>query len=211
MIWDRLFGTFKAEEDKEKIHYGITTQFNSWNPAWANVHYYIELFEKARNMKWFDKLKVVFAKPGWLPEYLGGQQQVKAVDEGTYKKYDSSTNIYFRIYAAVQFCVLLWATVQYMSHYSTISMFYKTVFFLLMLITMLIIGAIFENKRWIVVAEYARLVLVMLSLNTFYYFWYINWFNVTMIVSAALFVGCVAFFTYSYIVTRKQTQAVVAE
>jgi len=211
MIWDRLFGTFKAEEDKEQIHYGITTQFNSWNPAWANIHYYVELFEKARSMNWLDKVKIIFAKPGWLPEYLGGHQQVKEVDEVTYKKYDLSTNIYFKIYAAVQFCVLLWATVQYMSHYSTISVFYKAVFFLLMLITMLIIGAIFENKRWIIVAEYARLVLVMLSLNTFYYFWYINWFNAVMAVSAALFVGCVVFFTYSYIVTRKQAQPVVVE
>lgn len=204
MIWDRLFGTFKAEEDKEEIHYGITTQLKSWNPGWANTHYYVEMFQKARNMKWVDKLKVIFAKPGWLPEYMGGHQHVQEVDNATYSKYDVSSNVYFRIYAIIQFFVLLWGTVQYMAHYSEISTFYKVVFFMLLLLTMLIMGAIFENKRWIVVAEYARLALVMISLNTFYYFWHINWFNIMMVTSAIIFVGCVSFFTYSYLVTRKQ-------
>lgn len=204
MIWDRLFGTFKAEENAEEIHYGITTQLKSWNPGWANTHYYVEMYQKARSMKWMDKLKVIFAKPGWLPEYMGGHQHVKEVDTATYAKYDATSNTYFRIYAIIQFFVLLWGTVQYMAHYSEISTFYKVVFFMLLLLTMLIMGAIFENKRWIVVAEYARLALVMVSLNTFYYFWHINWFNVTMVTSAIIFVGCVSFFTYSFIVTRKQ-------
>ena len=76
----------------------------------------------------------------------------------------------------------------------------------------MICGAIFENKRWIIVAEYARLALVMVSLNTFYYFWYINWFNVMMITSAIIFVAFIAFFTYSYIITsRKQVEPIPAE
>jgi alkylglycerol monooxygenase len=211
MIWDRMFGTFKAEEKDEPIHYGITTQFNSWNPAWANVHYYIELFQKAKNMRWLDRVKIIFAKPGWLPDYLGGFQTVKKVDDSSWKKYDSNSNIYFRIYAVIQFFVLLWANVQFMSHYREISTFYKVVFFALILITMLIIGAIFENKRWIVYAEYVRLVLAMISLNTFYYFWFINWFNAVMVASAIIFLGCVVFFTYSYIVTQRKTQALVGK
>jgi hypothetical protein len=212
MIWDRMFGTFQAEENKDEIHYGITTQLKSWNPAWANTHYYVEMYQKARNMKWLDKVKVIFARPGWLPDYMGGMQHVKEVDNATYTKYDSTSNIYFRIYAIAQFFVLLWGTVQYMAHYSEISTFYKVVFFLLLLLTMLIMGAIFENKRWIIVAEYARLALVMVSLNTFYYFWYINWFNVMMVTSAIIFVAFVAFFTYSYIVTsRTQVETITAE
>jgi hypothetical protein len=55
-------------------------------------------------------------------------------------------------------------------------------------------------------AEYARLVLVMLALNTFYYFWYINWFNIVVGISAVMFVACVIFFTYSYINSRTTEQ-----
>ncbi len=198
MIWDRLFGTFKEEEADTEITYGITTQLKSWNAAWANMHYYVEIFQKARLMKWKDKLKMLIAKPGWLPDYMGGFEDAKEVDTNSYKKYNADTNKWFKIYAIIQFIILLAGSVDYMAHFNEISMFYKVVFFLLILITMLITGAIFENKRWIAYAEYTRLALVMLSLNTFYYFWHLSWFNVTLVLSIIAFLGCVALFTYSY-------------
>jgi hypothetical protein len=74
---------------------------------------------------------------------------------------------------------------------------------------MLITGAIFENKRWMVYAEYARLVLVMIGLNTFYYFWHLNWFNITVIASSVVFAGCIIFFTYSYLTTTRKEVAMV--
>lgn len=203
MIWDRLFGTFIEEKKNVEIHYGITTPLNSWNPAWANIHYYIEMMQKAKQMVWTDKLKLIFARPGWLPSYLGGFQTVKEVNTNLYTKYDLDTNQYFKIYAVVQFFVLLWGGVQYMAHFKEISSFYKIVFFALLLITMLITGAIFENKKWMLYAEYVRLALVVVALNTFYYFWYINWFNVMMISSVALFIASVIFFAYSNYLTGK--------
>jgi hypothetical protein len=202
MIWDRLFGTFKEEEAGEEITYGTTTQLKSWNPAWANTHYYVQMYTKAKRMKRADKFKLIFAKPGWLPHYLGGPVPVKEVDKATWQKYDTDTNIYFKIYAIVQYFVLLGGGILYMLHYNELSLFYKAVFFMLILITMLITGGIFENKRWIIFAEYARLVLVLVSLNTFYYFWFISWFNFTMVVSSIGFAACVAFFTWAYINTR---------
>jgi sterol desaturase/sphingolipid hydroxylase (fatty acid hydroxylase superfamily) len=211
MIWDRLFGTFQEEEKEGEIYYGITTPLKSWNPAWANIHYYVEMWEKARSMKWMDKLKMIWARPGWLPAYMGGYQPVKEVDAATYGKYDADSNVWFKIYAALQFALLMWGTVKYMANYETISVFYKVVFFALILITMLIIGAIFENRRWIIYAEYARLVLVMVSLNTFYYFWYMNWFNVMVVASAVAFVGFAVLLGYSYFRTQKEAQPVLAE
>jgi alkylglycerol monooxygenase len=210
MIWDRMFGTFKEEETGDEIYYGITTQLKSWNPAWANVHYYIEMFQKARQMKWADKFKMIWARPGWLPAYMGGFQEVKEVDANAYSKYDAKTNMWFSIYAVLQFAVLLWASTQYMAHYATISVFYKVLFFTLILLTMLIIGGIFENKRWIIYAEYTRLVLAMVSLNTFYYFWHLNWFTVVLVASAIVFVGCVGLLTYSYFNSTK-AEPVLAE
>ena len=199
MIWDRLFGTFMEEEENYEITYGITTQLKSWNPIWANVHYFVEMYEKARTMKWADKLRMIVAMPGWLPDYMGGFQEVKEVDTSNYNKYDADTSSGFKIYAVVQFFIMLFAGIEYMLHFKEMSLFYKTTFFLLILITMLITGGIFENKRWIVSAEYLRLILVMVTLNTFYYFWYINWFNVTIMASSVGFALCIAFFTYSYL------------
>jgi hypothetical protein len=85
-----------------------------------------------------------------------------------------------------------------MMNYGHISLFYRVVFFALMVLTMLIMGAIFENKRWVVYAEYARLAVAMVCLNTFYYYWYINWFNFTIIVSSVAFVAFVAYFSWTY-------------
>ena len=98
-----------------------------------------------------------------------------------------------------------------MTHFKEMSVFYRVVFFLLILTTMLITGAIFENKRWMVYAEYARLVLVMVSLNTFYYFWHMSWFNFTIIASSITFAACVIFFTYSYFTTAAQQEMAVVK
>jgi hypothetical protein len=62
-----------------------------------------------------------------------------------------------------------------------------------------------------VYAEYVRLVLVMLSLNTFYYFWHLNWFNITIIASTATFAACVIFFTYSYFTTVARKDIAMVE
>jgi hypothetical protein len=196
MIWDRMFGTFKAEDDTE-IYYGITTQLKSWNPAWANLHYYVEMMQNAKRMVWMDKLKLIFAKPGWLPDYLGGQHVPQEVNKAQYSKYNSDTTNLMKLYATLQFVVLLWGTVQYLAHYSVISTFYKVFFFALILLTMLITGAIFENKRWIIYAEYVRLPLVLVALNSFYYCWYTQSLILMAIVSLVIFIGCIVFFSVS--------------
>lgn len=212
MIWDRLFGTFKAEEKQEEIYYGITTQLKSWNPAWANLHYFVEMFSKARLMKFRDKLKMIFADPGWLPDYMGGVQTPAEPSPDNFVKYNADTNNYLKIYSVIQYFVMLGCCILYMINFKEINVFYRVVFFLLILSTMVIIGGLFENKRWLVYVEFARLALIMVALNTFYYFWHVNWLNVTIAVSAILFVGSVAFFIYSYFIVRTETQnAVLAE
>ena len=188
IIWDRLFGTYKEEEAPDEITYGITTQFKSWNPIWANVHYYKEMWEKGRQMTSMgDKFKMIFAKPGWLPEYLGGFQSPPEVDTNSYSKYDGDTTPLFRAYGAVQFVITLAGTVMFLDHYSTISVFYRTLFAAVILLSILIIGAIFEQRKWIVWAEIARLVLVLASLNSYYYYWYTHWLTIMEVVSVALF------------------------
>ena len=144
--------------------------------------------------------------PGWLPDYMGGTQPIPEPSKSNITKYNADTNVYFKIYVVLQYFIMLGGASLYMMHFKEISMFYKTVFFLLILITMLICGAIFENKRWVVYAEYARLVLVMICLNSFYYFWHLSWFNFTIIVSSVAFAACVIYFTWSYF-TGKQKQA----
>lgn len=75
IIWDRVFGTFEPE--KAEAVYGITQPLNSFNPFWANLHYFVELAQRSFNLShWSDKLYVWWAPPEWLGQ--GEQKPDKA-------------------------------------------------------------------------------------------------------------------------------------
>jgi sterol desaturase/sphingolipid hydroxylase (fatty acid hydroxylase superfamily) len=68
IIWDRLFGSFIEEDDHEKIVYGTRGPLRSWNPVWANLHNYADMFKDSWHASsWMDKLRVWFKHPGWRP------------------------------------------------------------------------------------------------------------------------------------------------
>ena len=69
IIWDRLFGTFKAE--CEKPVYGITSkrESESLNPFYISLHEWLSIF---KDLKWHQSisqnLNYVFNMPGWHHE-----------------------------------------------------------------------------------------------------------------------------------------------
>lgn len=67
IIWDRIFGTFAAERDDERICYGIRNPLRSFNPLWGNAHYYAEIWADIRAARGVRaKLCAPFAPPaGW--------------------------------------------------------------------------------------------------------------------------------------------------
>jgi sterol desaturase/sphingolipid hydroxylase (fatty acid hydroxylase superfamily) len=198
MVWDRMFGTFKAEEDQDEIVYGITTQFKSWNPVWANWHYYQDMIDKAVRMKtWKERLYMIIAPPGWQPDYMGGHQHPPEVDRKAVVKYDADTSNLLKAYGVLQFIFTLAGSVDYLDHFSTISVFYRWLFAGVICLSIMIIGAIFEQRKWIVWAEIARLVLVVVSLNSFYYYWYNHLLTITEIVSVSAFIVSVAWLVIS--------------
>ncbi|CAN5402156.1 sterol desaturase family protein [soil metagenome] len=196
IIWDRMFGTFQAEE--EEPTYGITTQLKSWNPAWANFHYYMEMWQSAKRMSsWKDKLRVIFARPGWLPDELGGPLPIPEV-KADYKPFDTAVHKGLNWYVAMQFIIITVGLIAFMANFEHISTFYRIVFMGLLLLSGMICGAIFENKRWVIVAEYARLALAALSLNTFYYYQYLDWFSIMLVASIGALLLFIPWFTISW-------------
>jgi len=68
ILWDRLSGTFQDERPDIPCVYGITTGLHSWNPLWANFHFWIDTAKISwRTKRWSDKLKVWFKAPAWTP------------------------------------------------------------------------------------------------------------------------------------------------
>jgi sterol desaturase/sphingolipid hydroxylase (fatty acid hydroxylase superfamily) len=69
IVWDRLFGTFAAEDPREPVRYGITHDLSTFNPLRIAVH---ELVAVARDVRgaatWRAALGFLFAPPGWSPD-----------------------------------------------------------------------------------------------------------------------------------------------
>lgn len=67
IFWDRLFGSFKEEE--EEPDYGITSGFERANPFRATFSYWRNLIIRAkRTKKISDKIKVFTKGPKWTPK-----------------------------------------------------------------------------------------------------------------------------------------------
>jgi alkylglycerol monooxygenase len=63
ILWDRLLGTY-AEEHEAPV-YGLTHPLRSWDPLWASVHYFFEVYDRltlktARAETWAQKLKLLY-------------------------------------------------------------------------------------------------------------------------------------------------------
>jgi sterol desaturase/sphingolipid hydroxylase (fatty acid hydroxylase superfamily) len=66
IIWDRLFGTFAPEDERNPVKYGLTHDLTSYNPFWIAVHEFVAIARDVRRApSWTAALGYVFAPPGW--------------------------------------------------------------------------------------------------------------------------------------------------
>lgn len=66
IIWDRLFGTFKAEDPNEPVKYGLTTNPENRGPVNIVMHEWKNLLTDLRRPTSFtNKLKYLIMPPGW--------------------------------------------------------------------------------------------------------------------------------------------------
>lgn len=159
IVWDKMFGTFQAEE--EKPTYGITKPVNSWNPVWANVEHYHFMWQQLRTIRrWTDKIRYLIKKPGWMPEDQGGYTPAPHVEKSTYRKFET-TNIYrVNWYVLYQYLLALAATSFFLFNQDQYSTVEKSVIAGLIILTITYCGLLFENKKWVVHAEQIRITIV---------------------------------------------------
>jgi sterol desaturase/sphingolipid hydroxylase (fatty acid hydroxylase superfamily) len=111
ILWDRLFGTFKDERVDEPCVYGITTGLKSWNPLWANFHFWGETARLAwQTRNWGDKLRIWFMRPGWYPADLQPHKEAASAGDWRYAKFNPPNALFTRIHIFVQLWVLTFAS-----------------------------------------------------------------------------------------------------
>lgn len=182
IIWDRMFGTFQEEE--EEVIYGITTPLSSWNPVWANFHYWVDLWETAKKTSsWKDKIKTFLMPPGWFPQELGGFQHPKEIDKNTYVKYDSDSKK-FHAYIFVHFVIVLALSTALIFKVSEITKWQVIALSAYITFALVNLGALFENKKWVKTAEYLRFPLTIALSFAFYgYEWFLLFFSIAVVYS----------------------------
>ncbi len=157
IIWDRMFGTFKLEE--EEPVYGITKQLQSWNPLWANFHAWAELAHDAwQTPRWSDKIKIWFMPLGWTPPGVAEGPRAKPVTRAQVAKYDPRLPAGLNAYVLLHFVAVLVYSVNVLAmsdegaSLSTICLPAALVVW-----SLVNVGGILERKRWVLPAELARL------------------------------------------------------
>lgn len=108
IIWDRLFGTFQEELDEEPVIFGVTTPLASWNPLWANLQFYVQLWrDAARAASWWDKLRIWFMPTGWRPADVAAKYPLSKPELSLFVKFEVPLSAGQKVYAGVQFALYL--------------------------------------------------------------------------------------------------------
>ncbi|MFY0728422.1 sterol desaturase family protein [Pseudomonas sp. NFX15] len=158
IIWDRLFGSFQEEDDNEPVIFGVTTPLASWNPLWANVQFYAQLWADARRAeRTWDKLRIWFMRTGWRPADVAANYPLSKPDLTRFSKFDVPLDGRQQLYVLLQFCVYI-ALGSYLmnlqAHLPTAALLLGWVAVALGLFGL---GVALENRPWALKVELLRL------------------------------------------------------
>ena len=104
IIWDRMFGTHKVEDDNEACIYGIRGTLNTFNPIWANLHIYMKIGKEMWLSKdWKEKLYAPFARTGWIPKSFPEKVAKDNFNSQTFKKFDPVISKQIKLYSLFQY------------------------------------------------------------------------------------------------------------
>ena len=124
LVWDRMFGSYIAEDDAVPCVYGTRGPLRSWNPLWANLHNYADMAKDSwRAASWGDKLRVWFKHPGWRPADVAQRWPKPAFDLARVQRFDPPMSRGQQWTAFVLFLAVLGATTLFLwfSHRMTIA------------------------------------------------------------------------------------------
>lgn len=157
ILWDRLFGTFIEERDAEPIIYGTRSPLRSWNPLWANLEIYRELWLDAwRAQRLTDKLRIWIARPGWRPDDVALAWPHSPFDIQRPLYHPKITRV-AQCYCLMQFMVLLLITTHFLAAHDAMQLSHSIGYALWLGVGLWIIGGLMEQRLIHVVLEAQRL------------------------------------------------------
>ncbi|MBI2424477.1 MAG: sterol desaturase family protein [Candidatus Hydrogenedentes bacterium] len=165
IIWDRLFGTFKVEE--EEPIFGVVSPVKTWNPLWAHTHYWVRLVKLTRLAPdWKDKIRVWFREPAFMPKGVELPAMGPNVRSPGYTKWNPWIPKGLTVYALAHFVLLQVLFVGFGAAEEQLPLAEKALPAGLVLFTLLCLGGILEGRPWARIAEPLRIGLIALALLT---------------------------------------------
>ncbi|MDR7151934.1 sterol desaturase/sphingolipid hydroxylase (fatty acid hydroxylase superfamily)/uncharacterized membrane protein YhhN [Hydrogenophaga palleronii] len=145
IVWDRLFGSFKEED--EVCVYGTRKPLNSWNPLWANTEVYWSLLKDSWHTRsWADKLRVWFKPPGWRPADVAARFPSPTFDLTQVQRYAPPMSRGVQVFAAAQFALLLAGVAGFLWFADGWPLAHNAVVFGVLLVSLWAIGAVMEGR-----------------------------------------------------------------
>lgn len=149
MLWDHIFGTYQDELDSEPCVYGIRGQLKSWNPLWANVHYYWAMAKDSWHAaSWADKIRVWFKHPGWRPADVAARYPKPAYDlHRDFTKFDPPRNWISNVAALAFFALVLAANSHFLSVLPKQTLWPNALYFAAITLALTVIGRVLEGRK----------------------------------------------------------------
>ncbi len=165
IVWDRLFGTFKEENEHQPAVYGIRTPLKSFNPLWANLHIYAGMLRDAWHAQsWRDKLQVLWARTGWRPEDAAAKYPQAKADLNYFEKYNPQLSRVSNLLVIAQY--LLVAAIHFWTSLQVTTGSYGLLLgaSLIQIVSLVIIGAVLDGRDYARALEISRCAVVALIL-----------------------------------------------
>ncbi|WP_316799384.1 sterol desaturase family protein [Pedobacter frigidisoli] len=177
VFWDKLFGTFQQEE--EKPSYGLTHPIKSYSFLWQHFHYYLEIAEAYRRGKGIkEKWNAVFGSPALM------DQNIRPVLERRFaqNKQNKSGKIRFKIYLNIQLIGVVALLTLLTALFGSIGPADRIAALLFALLTLINIGALLEQRKWIYYLEFIRIVFISAYIFNLYHAISLTIFPIAMLI-----------------------------
>ncbi|MEC8956408.1 MAG: sterol desaturase family protein [Pseudomonadota bacterium] len=132
ILWDRIFGTYKAEVETIAPIYGTVSALRSWNPIWANFQVFYQMFKdslETRNLK--DKIRIWYSRTNWRPNDIQYKDKTYGFDE----KYnpvittDMKCFVFFQLIMLILVSAFILLTISDQTRFDTVIFAISTTYF----------------------------------------------------------------------------------
>ena len=166
VFWDKLFGTFQKEN--EKPVYGITHPLHRHSFLWQHFHYYFEILEGIKEAKKIkEKLKIVFGSPNIMKEEY--REKAEETFFNNLPKCNLNPNLKNYINAQVVLVFVILSIISY--QFEKCNAIEIGCYTGILFITLINIGALLEQRKWIYYLEIIRISLLALFFCTTFHYW----------------------------------------